>query len=363
MRKPLLVFILAVVTALPLASQELGADSARADSAARRGTLLVFPFLFYQPETSIGGGGGALRSYRTARDARPSTTNLFLVVTAKRQFSVTASSERYSPANRWRTAWEAGWSRFPDVFYGLGNETQADDEESFTLEHRRAWLDARRAVRPGIYLGGAAYYQRSLMRKTDDSGVLRGGTIPGSTGASLVALGVVATLDRRDHFFVPSRGSFVTLSTRTAATAIGSDLSYTRVELDARRYARFGGGVVAGQLLVTGISGDAPFFDLANLGGASVMRGVFEGRYRDRSRVVTQLEYRRHLWRKLGATAFLSAGQVARDPEAFSLASLHYAGGAGIRILMSASERVNARIDFGFGPRSSGLYFGFAEAF
>jgi hypothetical protein len=360
MRAPLLAALLSLGTAIASAQEAPPADSSRQPRGA---SLLVFPFLFYQPETSVGGGAGLLRSYRTAPDARQTTQNLLLVVTARSQFSAQFTGDRYSPGNVWRVNWEASWSRFPDVFYGLGNDTRLADEEKFTFEHRRALVEVRKAVGGGFYLGGTAGAQRSYARKLESGGLLDSGGVTGGHGADVVALGVTAAYDSRDHLFVPARGAFVTFTTRGSLTALGADLAYRRYELDARGYQPLAGGVFAMQILGTAIDRPAPFFDLASLGGQVVLRGVFEGRYRDRSRAVAQLEWRRHVYRRLGMATFASAGQVAPDFGAMRAGGFHFAGGAGVRFLMSRSDRINARIDFASGPGGGGLYFGFGEAF
>jgi outer membrane protein assembly factor BamA len=344
------------------------ADTAAADSGAVRtrgagARTLVFPFVFYQPETSIGGGAGLLRSFRAAATARPSVVNLTLVLTAKSQFSISTVGERYSAGDRWRVSWEAFWSRFPDVFYGLGNATRTADEEKFTLENRRAVLDVRRSLAPGLYAGVSAIAHRSALRKLEPGGLLDSGAVTGARGATLGGAGFTVMLDHRDNLFAPFRGPFLTFTARSIARRLGSDLSYTRLELDLRDYRRAAGGTAAAQLLVTAITGDPPFFDLATLGGPMVMRGVFEGRFRDRSRTALQLEYRRHVWRSVGLAAFASAGQVAPRLADQRLADFHAAGGLGVRFLISPTERINGRIDFGFGPGGGGLYFGFGEAF
>lgn len=360
MRIPLLAVLISLAAGTAAAQEAPPADSSRPQRGA---SLLVFPFLFYQPETSVGGGAGLLRSYRTAPDARQTTQNILLVVTARSQFSAQFSGDRYSPGNIWRVTWEASWSRFPDVFYGLGNDTRLADEEKFTFEHRRILVEVRKAVGGGFYLGGTAGVQRSYARKLEPGGLLDSSGVTGGHGADVVALGVTAAYDSRNHLFVPSRGAFVTFTTRASLTALGADQSYRRYELDARRYRPLAGGVLAAQLLGTAIDGSAPFFDQASLGGQVVLRGVYEGRFRDRSRAVTQLEWRRHVYRRLGMATFASAGQVAPDFGAMRLREFHIAGGAGARFVVSRSDRINARIDFAYAADGGGLYFGFGEAF
>jgi hypothetical protein len=121
--------------------------------------------------------------------------------------------------------------------------------------------------------------------------------------------------------------------------------------------------VLAVQVAAMGSTGEPPFFDLAKLGGPNLFRGSYEGRFRDRQRVAAQAEYRVPLWGPLGMTAFGSAAQVMRSWDEFRLPDLHFAGGVGGRFVLSRSDRVSLRIDLGFGPGESGVYFALGEAF
>lgn len=69
------------------------------------------------------------------------------------------------------------------------------------------------------------------------------------------------------------------------------------------------------------------------------------------------------VWRRLGATAFLSTGAVAPRMSGFGSSDTKLAGGWGIRYPLSRSEGLNVRVDFGYGEGSSGTYITLGEAF
>jgi hypothetical protein len=69
------------------------------------------------------------------------------------------------------------------------------------------------------------------------------------------------------------------------------------------------------------------------------------------------------VWGPLGVALFGSAGQVLRSGGDFRPGDQHYAGGGGVRVRLSRAERVSLRIDVGFGPNESGVYFALGEAF
>ena len=55
--------------------------------------------------------------------------------------------------------------------------------------------------------------------------------------------------------------------------------------------------------------------------------------------------------------------QVADKVHSFGLADFHWACGAGLRIMVQKKDKLNLRIDYGFGEKSSGLYVILKEAF
>jgi outer membrane protein assembly factor BamA len=145
---------------------------------------------------------------------------------------------------------------------------------------------------------------------------------------------------------------------------LGSDYDYNRYEVDLRRYlGKNDASVFAFHVLGQLTSGTPPFYELPALGGQQIMRGYYEGRYRDRIYLAGQAEYRRHLWWKLGAVAFLGAGNVGHDANDIRIADFKISSGFGLRVLFNEKEKVNLRIDLGFGPDTNGTYFALEEAF
>jgi outer membrane protein assembly factor BamA len=354
----------AAAGAFPAYAQQ-GAGGPVPDSGSMGiGRFFPLPVVFYQPETGWGFGGALLHTVRLARNARTGTNFLTLVYTLKNQYSASLQSELYTAGNRFVLLGDLGGSHFPDKFYGLGNATRADTSEDYTLDQARVALEVRVRVLPRVYLGPTVLYQWAAVKDTAAGGLLARGTIPGSGGGTVSGVGAGLVLDAREHPLAPQHGVFIALRGRWQDGALGSDFDYLRYELDARRYVSVvREHVLALQLVATGSAGDPPFFDLPRLGGANLFRGSYEGRFRDRQRVAAQAEYRVPVWGPVGVALFGSAGQVLGSWGDFRPADLHYAGGGGVRVRLSRAERVSVRIDVGFGPNESGVYFALGEAF
>ena len=148
------------------------------------------------------------------------------------------------------------------------------------------------------------------------------------------------------------------------ATPWAARFDYTNYNLDLRKYfSPRGPSIVALQAYLNVIRGTPPFQALSTYGGANLMRGYYNGRYRDKSAVVLQAEYRRFLWWRFGMAVFGGVADVRRDPSDFSLSAFNSTAGAGLRILFDKNEHINVRIDFAFGGGQPGPYITINEAF
>jgi outer membrane protein assembly factor BamA len=170
--------------------------------------------------------------------------------------------------------------------------------------------------------------------------------------------------DKRENVFFPESGYYFQAEGVWYGSAIGSDYDYARYLIDLRRY--FGLGrerVIAAQLVGNFASGAAPFYDLPMLGGGNIMRGYYQGRYRDYVFTAAQGEVRWPLFGRFGAVGFVAAGTVAPALDGFDLGDLRWSGGGGLRFRFNQAEKVNLRADIGFAEGGTGIYFGLEEAF
>jgi hypothetical protein len=121
--------------------------------------------------------------------------------------------------------------------------------------------------------------------------------------------------------------------------------------------------ILATQLFAKSSGHGAPFYEVPALGGQRIMRGYYEGRYRDQLFLAGQTEIRFPIKGRFGAVGFAGLGDVSPDFEAFVLRDVKTTFGGGLRFAFNKEERVNLRADVGFGRSTSGVYFGLEEAF
>jgi outer membrane protein assembly factor BamA len=99
-------------------------------------------------------------------------------------------------------------------------------------------------------------------------------------------------------------------------------------------------------------------------GGSYSMHGYYFGRYRDKNMITFQTEYRLPLFWRFGAVGFAGFGDVADDINKFRMKEFKYSMGFGLRFMFDAQEKINARMNSGFGKDGNlGLYAMVVEAF
>lgn len=106
---------------------------------------------------------------------------------------------------------------------------------------------------------------------------------------------------------------------------------------------------------------DAGFGNYNKIGNESYFRGYYNGRFRDRNLIATQVEYRFKVYKRFGAVAFLGGGTVYG--KTFDLSTLLPSYGGGFRFLIDRENNTNLRMDYALGTEGGAFYIGFGEAF
>lgn len=350
-----------------------------ADTSARRAAPrptpgsgkwpIVLPGLTYAPETQWAAAIGAFKVSRTRApnaDQRPNTYTLRGLYSQRHQLQTSVSLDRWRADNAGRFELDAAFSRFPNTFYGV-SAALGDTAEQYTPRTASLVGSYIHRVRAGLYVGGRMAVEDGRFTALAPAGrleqLLTGPTFAGGEQWRTAVATVIANWDTRDLLFFPSRGSAVWLNVGRGLGLPGTTHQFTRVSLDARRYQSIGRGhVLAVQGFGVVTAGDVPIEQLPALGGPTLLRGYFAGRFRDKAAVLVQGEYRTPVWRRLGAVGFASAGTVGPGVGALRAAEARVGWGVGLRLALN-QERLNLRLDRGFGSGSRGLYISAGEAF
>jgi outer membrane protein assembly factor BamA len=336
-------------------------------SAARKTGLAVAPVVYYTPETRLAFGAGGLAYFSLTRDesvSRPSNIAFSAIYTQNKQYTFDLNPDFYL-RHGYHVQFDLQYAKYPDKFFGIGNETPESQEEPYTSNYWKLRVEALKKTRGALNLGIQYYFDSVTLTEVQSGGELDSGTVPGCDGGLVSGGGLFLTHDSRDGIFFPMSGSFHQLSVLGFGRALGSDFTFGRFCLDARRYLKVRPAqVLALQSYFLIQTGEPPFWRMGMLGGEDGLRGYYLGRYRDRNMIYFQAEYRwvPVVWR-IGLAAFAGLGEVAGSLDGFTAGGLRYSYGLGLRFVFSRAQRLNLRVDYAFGNGSSALYFTAAEAF
>ncbi len=353
----------------PVAAQE-GQPEKKDPAAKGRVHLVVLPLAFYEPETKLAVGGGGLLTYRgesQAPTARPSSMFFYAIYTQLMQFQAQAQPILYFRDEDDLLAAKLTFEQYPNKFWGIGAETPDSAETNYTP--RRLALEASFQTRLpflwNLYAGVLYQFETAALIDNPSNAPLPLDSYPGGAGGTVSGLGLILNWDTRDNIFTPSRGNQFQVSIVVNAKMLGSSFDFTSVKADFRKYVPglYPGHAAAFQFLYQSATGAPPFYRYAMIGGDSIMRGYYMGRYRDKYLIALQAEYRLPLWRRFGFVAFAGLGNVGPALDRISLSKAKYSTGFGLRYKLSPQEGANVRVDFAFGKGSTGLYFTAGEAF
>lgn len=333
--------------------------------------FLVYPTLAFAPETSWEIGFSSLLVYYAKRDTtnRLSEISGFTFVTLENQYGIWFDHAIYSDQNKWFFLGRIRLQSFPLKYHGIGMDTPEDylalvDANQIMIKER-----VLREVKQNLYFGLEADFHRISRVDFQPSAEAPEFDLPlGYTGSTNLGLGLGLVYDDRHNVLNVRKGRFSELALLRYFPAF-SDFGFNTIISDTRIFQPIGkNNVLAWQLLGQFNSGDVPFNQLALMGGDSMMRGYYLGRFRDNNQLATQVEFRMlplplGFSKRIGAAVFAGTATVFPD---FSKSAIHkvvWSAGGGLRFLLFPKKDIYTRFDVAFTQEGTGYYLFIGEAF
>lgn len=340
----------------------LVASGRQAAGQERKNSFFATPVGFRTPETGWGIGAAAVYNFYIDKAdtlSPPSQLQAGFAVTQERQNLYYLPFQLFWDQRNWYAYGELGHYDYNYFFFGVGN-VDNPQQEYYEVTFTRIRLNLLRRVWRSWYVGGRLWLENWQFPFFEDGGLLISGEVAGSRGGLTYDPGLILFSDLRDNVFFPRSGSYVEFTTQHA----GGDFGFSRYRADVRKYIEvIDNHVWANELFIDLTFGDTPFYMMPMLGGTKRMRGYYEGRFRDRSGILWQTEWRSRVWRRWGVNAFFSAGIVDETFAQWSLSNLRSAGGGGLRFVLDREKDLNVRFDVGVGRNSTQFYLTVGEAF
>ncbi len=253
-----------------------------------------------------------------------------------------------------------GVGKFNLDFFGIGEKPIFEDKsipyqiEGSTFQLQGLW----QLGKSDFYIGIRETYLAAQINF--DLGILVPG-LPVISGTSVTSsLSALLENDRRDDNYYPTRGHYFKASFSKDDDKWGSDYSFERLSLAYTHYWNLGDSMVlAGRVLVSELSGDAPFYLLPTLD----IRGFPRGRYRGDAVFSTHVEFRHKFSSRWGYVIFGEFGSTSGSVVDAIKNDQIKSAGAGIRWQVLSSKTLNLGIDYGVSGSDSAVYIKVGESF
>ncbi len=348
----------------------LGFTSLNDTLAKDKKGVFILPLLYYTPDTRWAAGFAGVYYFKIKPTLEHHTTPRVSYIqfladyTQNQQLDTWSSWHIFTKDEKYLLKGDLRYRNFPDRFYGLGNDTKSSQEELYSYQLFVLKTLQLKKIRPGFFLGFDYELRQEYNFEYSSSGVLEKGLIEGYKGGTGSAIGLVSIIDTRDNIINPYKGRFVELSTYFYSPLIRSTFSFQVINGIYQHYWKpKPKHVLAWQSKARFTFGEVPFLDLSTLGNDDILRGYPKNRFRDQHFFATQLEYRFPLFWRFGAVAFAGVGDVFGPSSTVNFENLKYSLGTGLRFVVDPAERLNIRLDYGYGREGGYFYFMVGESF
>lgn len=318
----------------------------------------------YSTDTKLGIGLVAAGLYRTSQADSllpPSNVSLYGDFSTVGFYLLGVRGTNIFPQDKYRLAYTVYFFSFPSYTWGMGYDMGDIDDNKSKLKRWQSKIDASFLFRiaDNFYIGPTFAFNYVSARSVEREELLEGQ----DKTVWNVGGGVSLMYDSRDVLTNPSRGFYLNLSQVFRPKFIGNEYAFSTTELQACTYTRpWKGAILAYDLRSEFNFGNPSWAMMAKLGSGGSMRGYYEGRYRDKHKIETQLELRQHVWKRNGIVLWVGAGTVFNKFSAMSFDKILPNYGLGYR--WEFKKNVNVRFDYGFGKNGqSGFLFNINEAF
>jgi hypothetical protein len=341
------------------------------DKPEKRLRISPLPVIYYSPETRFGFGALLAANFETGEKSdtitRSSYFQTYFLYTVNKQYDWGTITRVYSPQNRFIFNGKFNYTYFPEYYFGM--ETEEPESHKDTIEYNRIAADLRffwRVNSKNFYAGIAPRFVHTANVESG-FGTFQNEKPLGYTGYWVMGIAPAITIETRDNFVYPRKGFYLEALYYLYPSWSGSSYSFQSFKLDVRKYFPLklisDIDVVAFQFLANVNTGDVPFKDMADIGGSYTMRGYYTGYYRYKNLYALQAEFRGRIWKRLGFTTWIGAALTPTEWYTFFDHPVKPNAGVGLRVMLNTKDKLNIRLDQGFGKNQNGFYLDVAEAF
>lgn len=317
---------------------------------------------FYSSDVKFGVGLVVAGQYHHGSDTLsvPSMASAKVKLSTTLFYGVGVEGLHIFPEDKLRLEYDLEFQSMPTYFWGIGYEAgrDKDNKTKYTNKGVNIRADILRRISGPLFVGAliqGCYTKATNIKKPDFWNNLPEHVINFAVGGEV-------RYDSRDFPKNAYTGWEISLAGKWWPYFLGDNKSFGSVQFSVSHYNQvWKGGVLAGRFHTICTMHSTPWAMMPTLGGSSIMRGYYEGQYRDKSEFDFTLELRQHVWRRSGIVAWAGVGSVF--PKISALRFNHLLPNAGVGYRWEFKKRVNVRLDFGVGKGCYAVEFGINEAF
>ena len=330
------------------------------NKTTRKVSVLPVPAIGYSPETKTYIGAVTLFTFHNSDSlTRSSNASVEFNYTWNKQLIFESDWNFFLPEEHWFTRGLLHYSKYPDLYYGIGFDTPASNEVNFQSNRTIIDADLFRNIKNNYFIGsGIRYSAFNNIEYLKDSLIY-----PELKSENTFGLKILFLKDARNNILSPAKGDYFEFGNSFNF----STSFYLKTTVDYRHYFAFGENdkhTLASRFYQSSVFGNPPFYDFAEIGGDEFVRGYFLGRFRDKNLTSLQIEMRNHLFWRFGIVTFGGISMVYKKFNQIENESFKPNAGFGFRFLVDKKENTNLRIDYAVGAQNqSGFYISFGESF
>jgi hypothetical protein len=333
---------------------------------------------------AVPGGGRALFTATTAGFymGDRNTTYLSSLTFApyfnfKGRYGLPLRSSIWTKDNGWNIQGDTRFLVYPQYTWGLGGSQPESHKFTVNYEYVRFYQSALKRITSYLYAGVGYNLDYYFDIQSNDPNSLQKFTqypYGTSTANNSFSSGITFNLlyDTRNNDINPLPGVYTNVVYRVNTHAFGSDANWQSLYLDMRKYVSLTKtrqqNVLAFWAYYWKTFGTGtPYLNLPSIGWDPYQRsgrGIEQNRYRGKSLLYFETEYRRDITANglFGFVVFANVNAV-NELNTHQFSYWHPAAGTGLRIKFNKGSSTNIAIDYGFSKNYSGLILGLGEAF
>jgi hypothetical protein len=342
-------------------------------------------YSFLPVSSDVPGGGIALITSTTAgfylgesSNTSLSTVTFSPYITFTGRVGYTFRSNIWLNSDAWEIMGDMRFLYYPQYTWGLGGNTPDSRKLEVNYKYARFYQTILKKIKPYFLMGLGYQLDAHFDIDTfhDSSGIasFTGYHYGTSATENSFSSGVTLNLlyDARRNAFNPLPGFYGNIVYRINPGFLGSADRWRSLYIDFRRYISFDhyrqNMLAFWSYYWTTFKSRTPYLDLPSIGWDPYQqrsgRGVPQNRYRGRSLIYLEGEYRRDLTPNglLGFVLFTNVNAVS-EPVTDQYQYLHVAGGGGLRLKFNKRAGTNISLDYGISKQYSLLYLNLGETF